>query len=55
MADDAQQPATIVWLARFRRLARGYERLQDTLVGLHFVAFAILLAHRFVTFMVQSA
>jgi len=46
---------SIAWLARFRRLARDYERLEDTLVGLHFVAFAILLAHRFVTFMVQSA
>ena len=46
---------SFAWLARFRRLARDYERLDDTLVGLHFVAFAILMAHRFVTFMVQSA
>jgi len=29
--------------------------LPETLVGLHFVAFAMLMAHRFVTFMVQSA
>ena len=43
------------WTARFRRLARDYERLAETLAGLHFVAFAILLAHRFVTFMVQNA
>jgi threonine/homoserine/homoserine lactone efflux protein len=42
-------------VARFRRLARDYERLADTLAGLHFVAFAILMAHRFVTFMVQSS
>jgi len=28
------------WLARFRRLARDYERLATTLAGLHFVAFA---------------
>jgi transposase len=42
------------WMARFRRLARDYERLAETLAGLHFVAFAILMAHRFVTFMVQS-
>lgn len=42
------------WMARFRRLARDYERLSETLAGLHFVAFAILLAHRFITFMVQS-
>jgi transposase len=46
---------SFAWMARFRRLARDYERLSQTLVGLHFVAFAILLAHRFVTFMVQSA
>jgi transposase len=43
------------WMARFRRLARDYERLSKTLAGLHFVAFAILLAHRFITFMVQNA
>lgn len=34
------------WMTRFRRLARDYARLSETLVGLHFVAFAILLAHR---------
>jgi transposase len=46
---------SFAWLARFRRLARDYERLAETLVGLHFIAFAILLAQRFVTFMVQSS
>ena len=46
---------SFAWMARFRRLARDYERLAETLVGLHFVAFAMLIAHRFVTFMVQSA
>ena len=46
---------SFAWMARFRRLARDYERLAETLAGLHFVAFAILMAHRFVTFMVQSA
>ena len=45
---------SFAWMARFRRLARDYERLSETLAGLHFVAFAMLLAHRFVTFMVQS-
>jgi len=39
------------WLAHFRRLARDYERLPDTLKGLHFLAFAILMAHRFVQVM----
>jgi len=46
---------SFAWMARFRRLARDYERLSETLAGLHFVAFAMLMAHRFVTFMVQSA
>jgi transposase len=36
------------WLARFRRLARDYERLPETLAGLHFLAFAILMLQRFV-------
>lgn len=34
---------SFAWAARFRRLARDYERLADTLRGLHFVAFAILM------------
>ena len=46
---------SFAWMTRFRRLVRGYERLAETLAGFHFVAFAILMAHRFVTFMVQSA
>ena len=46
---------SFAWLARFRRLARDYERLAETLAGLHFVAFAILMAHRFVAFMAQSS
>lgn len=31
------------WLARFRRLARDYERLASTLAGLHFLAFVCLM------------
>jgi transposase len=31
------------WMARFRRLARDYERLPETLAGLHILAFAILM------------
>jgi transposase len=46
---------SFAWMARFRRLARDYERLATTLAELHFVAFAMLMAERFVTFMVQSA
>ena len=38
------------WAARFRRLARDYERLAETLAGLHFVAFALLMLKRVVAF-----
>lgn len=31
------------WAARFRRLARDYERLETTLAGFHYVAFALLM------------
>ncbi|MPV71489.1 IS5 family transposase [Burkholderia sp. BE17] len=31
------------WANRFRRLARDYERLPETLAGLHFVVFAMLM------------
>ncbi|EAR21952.1 IS5 family transposase [Nitrococcus mobilis] len=31
------------WLARFRRLARDYERLPTVLSGLHFLVFAVLM------------
>ena len=37
------------WAARFRRLARDYERLATTLAALHFLAFACLLLHRFIS------
>lgn len=39
------------WMARFRRLARDYERLPDTLKGLHFLAFAVLMLAKFVHLM----
>lgn len=39
---------SFAWATRFRRLARDYERLPETLAGLHFVAFAMLMAARFV-------
>ncbi len=31
------------WVARFRRLARDYERLPETVAGLHFLAFVALM------------
>jgi transposase len=39
------------WMARFRRLARDYERLPDTLKGLAFLAFAVLMLSNFVHLM----
>lgn len=46
---------SFAWVARFRRLARDYERLPETLAGLHFLAFAIVMLKRFVTLLLQSA
>jgi transposase len=37
---------SFAWAARFRRLAKDYERLQTTLIGYHFVAFVFLLLQR---------
>ena len=34
---------SFAWMARFRRLAKDYERLATTVAGLHFVAFACLM------------
>ena len=31
------------WATRFRRLAKDYERLPETVAGLHFVVFALLM------------
>lgn len=43
------------WAARFRRLARDYERLPQTLAGLHFVAFSTLMLSRVVQLFAHSA
>ncbi len=37
---------SFAWAIRFRRLAKDYERLPETVAGLHFVAFACLMLHR---------
>lgn len=37
---------SFAWAARFRRLARDYERLPETVAGLHFLVFAILMLAR---------
>lgn len=44
---------SFAWATRFRRLARDYERLPETLAGLHFLAFAILMLKNFVSVMAQ--
>ncbi len=43
------------WAARFRRLARDYERLPETLAGLHFLAFAVLMLKRFIEVLAHSS
>jgi transposase len=37
---------SFAWAGRFRRLARDYERLPETIAALHFVVFAILMLPR---------
>ena len=41
------------WMARFRRLARDYERLSETLSGYHLIAFATLMLHKVVSLVVS--
>lgn len=45
---------SFAWAARFRRLAKDYERLPDVVAGLHFVAFVSLMLHRLVTVVAQG-
>jgi transposase len=45
---------SFAWAARFRRLAKDYERLPETVAGLHFLAFVTLMLHRLVTQVAQS-
>jgi transposase len=39
---------SFAWAARFRRLARDYERLAHTLAGYHYLTFACLMLHRII-------
>lgn len=43
------------WAARFRRLARDYERLASTLAALHYLAFAILMLANLTRLLTQSS
>ena len=46
---------SFAWAARFRRLARDYERLAQSLAGFHLIAFAILMAARLARLLAQGA
>lgn len=43
------------WMAKFRRLARHYERLAVTVAALHVVAVACLMLHRVKPFLTGSS
>lgn len=43
------------WAARFRRLAKDYERLSQTLAGLHYVALGLLMLKNAVPILCQSS
>jgi len=45
---------SFAWAARFRRLARDYERLAETLAALHYLAFAILMLANLARQLAQS-
>ena len=40
---------SFAWAARFRRLAKDYERLPEVVAGLHFLAFVTLMLRRLLT------
>jgi transposase len=46
---------SFAWLARFRRLARDYERPTDTLAGWHWVAYAGLMLRRVTELTTESS
>ena len=43
------------WMARFRRLARDYERLPETLAGIHMLAFSMLMVTRLVDIILSAS
>jgi len=45
---------SFAWATRFRRLVRDYERLPETVKGLHFVAFACLMLQKAIPAMLSS-
>jgi len=45
---------SFAWATRFRRLAKDYERLPETVEGLYFLAFACLMLRQLLLFAAQS-
>jgi len=45
---------SFAWVRRFRRLAKDYERLPETVVGLHFLAFVCLMLPKMVAMIAAS-
>ena len=46
---------SFAWLSRFRRLTTDYERLPETVAGLHLVAFSILMLGRVMTLLMGES
>lgn len=45
---------SFAWMTRFRRLARDFERLPETLAGLHYLAFACLMLPKVIKLLQSS-
>jgi transposase len=45
---------SFAWAARFSCLVRDYERLSQTLAGFHSLAFACLMFHRIIPFILSA-
>jgi transposase len=45
---------SFAWMTRFRRLARDFERLPETLGGLHYLAFACLMLPKVINLLTSS-
>ena len=45
---------SFAWATRFRRLAKDYERLPETVAGLHFLAFACLMLKQCFAFLAAN-
>lgn len=46
---------SFAWLSRFRRLAKDYERLPETVAGLHLVACSVLMFGRLMKLLIGGS